>query len=687
MKKSLYFIVVLIIAFLPGAKAQEPVFIPNTDTIDIDSPQIPIIKKEFVKKDSIPQADAYTWRIDRRSGERIFVDSDNSLPGFHRKSLVDGQGIAVGYLGNWGSPAQSKLFFEREEIGLFPFLDAFEYFHKTAEKQLFLNTKIPYSNIYYQTGGSKINSEDRLNTQLSSNFGKELNVGFDFDYVYSRGFYSMLSNKQITYNFHANYISDRYQLHAFGRNNYYNNSENGGIQNDEYITNPNAVSGFKGDSQEIPVNLNRMWNRLKGRQIFVSNRYNLGYEKEDDKKEFVPVASFILTTNYKDQQRKFASKDDRVVEQTYTETDLFLGYNETSNKVNMYYLKDIANSPADDQMAYWSLKNTFAVSLNEGFREWVKFGLTAFVEQDIRKFAIQKVIRTDVDGTPEMIPMVVEHKNQGSTVIGGMLTKQKGRFLRYNLNADMALLGDDIGEFRLEGELSTTIRFAGKDASAKLTGYVKNISPKFFQNNLRTKYSFWDKDLSDTRRVYVGGKISIPQTGTELSGNVENIQNYIYYNRNKIIDQESKNIQILSFRADQKLNAGIFHWDNQVVYQMSSEKEIIPLPQLSLYSNVYLLTKLGVLTVQLGVDAQFHTEYYVPGYDPSLLQFYNQQNTKVGGFPLSTAYMNLHLKKSRFFIMMYNVAKNIGDPKYFSIPHYPVNPMIMKMGISWDFND
>ncbi|GAB6013208.1 putative porin [Viscerimonas tarda] len=697
MKKSLYLLLILIATFLPGIKAQEPVFIPDTDSIDIVSDQIPIIRNDsasvsrrVAKRDSIPLPDMYAWKIDPRSGDRIYVNLDDSLLNFHRQSLMDGQSLAMSYLGNLGSPAQSKLFFDREEGSLFPFLDAFGYYQRTAAKQRFLNTKIPYSNIFYQTAGSKINSEERFNAQLSSNFGKKLNIGFDLDYVYSRGFYSYLANKQITYDFYASYVSGRYQMHAFARNNNYNNSENGGIQNDQYITDPNAVNEFKGDSKEIPVNVYHLWNRLKGRQLFISNRYNLGYEEgeeSDEKKDFIPVASFTLTTQYEDQQRRFASRDERAINQNYTETDIFLGYNELEDRLNIFYSNDIGNNPASDQMAYWSLKNTFAISLNEGFKEWVKFGLTAFIEQDFRKFSLPMVVRTTANG-PELMPMVVDFKNQNSTVIGGMLTKQKGRFLRYNLKADLALLGSDIGEFRLMGDATTTIKFAGKDASVKLSGYIKNIRPEFFQNNLRTKYTYWNKDLNDTRRVFASGEITIPQTGTKLTGAIENIQNFIYYDRNKTIAQESQNLQVIALQAEQRLKAGIFHWDNRVAYQISSEKEALPLPQLSVYSNIYLLTKLAkVLTLQLGVDAQFHTKYYASGYDPSLLQFYNQQNTKTGGFPLSTAYLNLHLKKSRFFIMMYNVAKDIGEPNYFSLPHYPVNPMVMKMGISWDFSD
>ncbi|MDR1810471.1 MAG: putative porin [Prevotella sp.] len=661
---------------------------PIADSLATQLETRPAVKP--VKKDSIPAPAIYGWRIDPRSADRIPVAIDTLLPGFHQKSLVDGQGLSVGYLGNWGAPAQSNLFFEREEPSVFPFLDAFDYLHRTAQKQRFLNTKIPYSNVYYQTAGSKVNSEERFKVELSSNFGKKLNVGFDLDYAYSRGFYSYLSNKHISYDFYGSYISDRYQLHAYAGNDNYNNSENGGVSDDRYITAPTTISDFRDDSKEIPVNLNRLWNRLKGRQIFVSNRYNVGYETGEDSlnMQFVPVASFILTTEYKDQQRRFASRDDRIATQNLTETDVFMGYDKLNDAYNIYYMSGSGNRPANDQMAYWSLKNTFAVSLNEGFRKWVKFGLTAFIEQDFRKFALPMTVGTSSDGNPELLPMVVSTQPQTSTIIGGMLTKQQGRFLRYNLRADMAMLGSDLGEFRLSGDIETSVKFAGKDASAKLTGYVKNLHPNYFQNNLRTKYSYWNRDLSDTRRIFAGGEIAIPQTGTKLSGGVENIQNHIYYNSQKQIDQTSKLIQVISLRAEQNLNAGILHWDNQAAYQLSSEKEIIPLPQLSLYSNLYLLGTLAkVLNFQLGVDAHYHTEYYAQGYDPSLLQFYNQRELKTGGFPIATAYLNLQLKKARFFIMMYNIGQSMNNPNYFSLPHYPVNPMTMKMGISWDFSN
>ena len=100
------------------------------------------------------------------------------------------------------------------------------------------------------------------------------------------------------------------------------------------------------------------------------------------------------------------------------------------------------------------------------------------------------------------------------------------------------------------------------------------------------------------------------------------------------------------------------------------------------------MTKIAkVLTLQMGVDGHFFTEYYAPGYEPLTMQFYNQREEKIGNFPITTAYINLHLKFTRFYIMMYNLTNGMGNGESFTLYRYPVNPRMLKLGISWRFNN
>lgn len=636
------------------------------------------------KVDSVKQRiqSAYAWKVDPRLGERTIIAIDTSNIDFHRTSLVDNRDVAVGYLANIGTPAQSKIFFDRSETSRFTFGDAMQYWRKGPEDQLFRNLKVPYSNIFYQSGGGGQSKEEHFKTELSSNFGKKLNVGFNFDYLYARGFYTNLYNKQINYDFNASYIGDKYKMHAFVANNNFNNSENGGISNPLYITNPDneaiKSSGFRGNSLDIPTRVPdglNVWNRLRGRHIFVTNRYDLGNDMEQyavndsasgwrKKENYVSPASVILTTHYSDQRRRILSSQD-----AFAIDSLFRPYVqdfEGGNSNSMLY-----SQAMNDYMSYYSFKNTLALAMNEGFREWTKFGLTAFIEYDMRKYSFP----TDFQG-------VNTRESQNALFVGGVLSKEQGKYLKYKATGAKDLLNAD---FRLEGEIETQFPVLNKDVSAKATASIKNITPSFFDEKFRSKYWSWDRNFKDTKRVYIGGELSIPSTKTKISGGVENLTDYIYYGSDRLPAQSS-DLQVVSLRLDQQLQFGNFHWDNQLVYQTTTNDEVIPLPALSVYSNLYLKTKIAkVLTLQLGVDAHYHTKYYAPGYEMLTMQFYNQRERKIGNFPISTAYINLHLKYTKFFLMMYNIADGLGSSDYFSLHGYPVAPRMLKLGVSWDF--
>ena len=75
---------------------------------------------------------------------------------------------------------------------------------------------------------------------------------------------------------------------------------------------------------------------------------------------------------------------------------------------------------------------------------------------------------------------------------------------------------------------------------------------------------------------------------------------------------------------------------------------------------------------------------------PAIGQFYLQNpdtRYKLGGYPLINGYINLHLKRTRIFVQMYNLLQRTGEKSYFLAPHYPLNPRILKVGLSWNFFD
>ena len=683
MKEKLY-ILCLLCFFVTISVAQQPhIIVPDSSLITSDVDSLDIIKNQALRQAemnrmAVPKANdslkVYprfnVWKIDARTGERYATTPDTILFNYQHTTLPDGASVAMGYLGNLGSPAMSKLFFDRGEGYQFIFSDAYYLYNKDVENQHFFNTRVPYSRINYQRAGGNIDKEERLETRFTMNFNRHLNLGFDLDFINAKGFYASQAAKQNNFTAYTNYLSERVEVHVFASQLSATNFENGGISDSTFITNPELIErSFT--SRDIPTRFRNTWNRMKSTQFYISGRYNLGYNEPSvnpEDKNFVPVASVIFTSQLKQQYRRFLSYDTARV----TLPDKSIGQAIDTLYNNRYY-----KTAPDDSTRFTTLKNTLALSMREGFRDWVKFGLTVFVEHESRNF---NLLDTIGDGR-------YEHKEQATT-IGGILSKQQGKFLRFNAKADLGVLGDNIGEFRLEGDVETTMDIAGRQASLSGQAYIKNLKPKFLEQQYHSKYFWWNNDFGDIRRVYVGGKLFIPFTNTTLSAGVENIQNFIYFDKNRLPFQESDNIQVVSARIDQYFKAGIFNWNNSVVYQTSSNKDAIPVPDISAYSNMFLQTKIvDELTLQLGIDAHIHTKYYAPGYEAALLQFYNQRSKKIGNYPTVTGYANMHLKQIRFFVMMYNIADLVLKPNYFSLPDYPLNPMLLKLGVSVNLNN
>lgn len=608
------------------------------------------------------------WTISQRTADRLPASTDTLLHNYQHSTLPDGQSVAMGFLAPLGSPSYSKIFFDRNEPDQFVFNEPYANYLKTVENQHFINTRVPYSRLDYQRSGNKQMREERFEARLTSNFGESLNVGMDVDLVNSKGFYNSQSVKHNNFILFGNYISDRFEGHAFMNIGKISNFENGGITDETFITNPEAIQqSFT--TRDIPVKFNNTWNTVKNNRFFLSGRYNLGYvEAPKDtltrvQGDFVPVASVGFSSQYTQQYRRFLSHDTAFVNVNGVQMQ----------RIDQFYTNRYYNHAVDDSTHYRSFKNTLSLSMREGFKDWVKFGLTAFLEYDLRDYTM-----------PDTVAFARKSHKESAVTIGGVLSKQQGDNLLFNVRADLGVLGVNLGEFRAIGSAETGFDIAGKRTSLSAEAYIKNLRPKYLQNNYHSKYFSWNNDFGDIRRVYLGGKLVIPFTNTIISAGVENLQNYVYFNEDKNIAQESDNIQVLSARIDQNIRLGIFHWDNQVVYQKSSNQTVVPLPELSLYSNMYLKTKIvNELTVQFGVDAHYHTKYYAQGYEPALLQFYNQREKEIGNYPISTVYLNMHLKQTRFFLMFYNVASKVIKPQeYFSIPGYPVNPFGLKLGLS-----
>jgi hypothetical protein len=207
-----------------------------------------------------------------------------------------------------------------------------------------------------------------------------------------------------------------------------------------------------------------------------------------------------------------------------------------------------------------------------------------------------------------------------------------------------------------------------------------------------SKHFFWDDDMDKEFRTRIEGELKIDRWRTRLRGGVENVKHYTYFNNQALPQQTAGSIQVVSATLNQDFKLGVLHLDNEVTWQKSSDATVLPLPDISLYSNLYLDFTMAkkVLKVQLGADVRYFTEYYAPAFMAATGQFYLQpedDQVKIGNYPVVNVYANVLLKRTRMYVMMYHVNEGMGNSNYFYAPHYPINPRLLKFGISWNFYD
>ena len=393
------------------------------------------------------------------------------------------------------------------------------------------------------------------------------------------------------------------------------------------------------------------------------------------KSEYVPVTSFIHTVKFDNYRR--------IYEAYQTPADYYLQ--------EYYDAGRLTGDSIYDQTKHWHMKNTFAIAMLEGFNKWAKAGLKAFASYDLRHYELP----TNEGG--------FEKYNEHVLSVGGQLSKQEGKTLHYNAVAEIGLTGVDAGTLALDGNVDVNIPFLGDTLQVRGDAFFHRETPSFYYRNYHARHLWWENDLDKTIHTRIMGTLSFPKTRTKLRVAVDEIKNYTYFSQSYDITeeglrtgvmvtpmQESGGVNLLTAQLEQNFRLGILNWENQFTYQHSSKESVLPVPAFNAYTNLYIKFKIvKVLNVDLGADMRYFTSYEAPDYSPYMGQYTVQgngeNNVKIGNYPIVNVYANVHIKHTRFFVMMSHINAGQGDKNYFFAPHYPMNERVFRIGVSWNF--
>ena len=131
MKRIVLTYIFLSLFGLLGVQAQNTLMNSNRDQfgnqIDPSTQPDNLEDSTHTEIESLPPK-LYMWRLSEKLGDRIMTPADTASLNFQNTNLVEGMYGHYNYLGNLGSPRQSRLFFERGPQEPTIFLEPFSSF-------------------------------------------------------------------------------------------------------------------------------------------------------------------------------------------------------------------------------------------------------------------------------------------------------------------------------------------------------------------------------------------------------------------------------------------------------------------------------------------------------------------------------------------------------------------------------
>jgi hypothetical protein len=618
------------------------------------------------------------WKLTDDFSHSDTVAVDTISTGFQIYNPIYQKSIVNYFTGNLGAPAQSALIEDFSVNKDFIFAHNLSYWLISPKDYKYYNTRTPYTNLYYQHSGPKKRSEENVGIFFTQNINKKLNVGFNYKLISSVGKYEAQKTENRFVRFFSSYSGERYAVHGslvYGKTDQF---ESGGLLDDNYIFNPSTYE--YGQPENIPVIFIDASTRIDNYKVLVDQKLKIGQVSvphQDSLRKTTPLATLSHTFEL-DRFRR-----------TYTIDNLTPYFPETGEPA-FYTQRFIDQSITRDSIYHTTVRNTVQLKFNEEANPFLRFGMRVYLMNEVEhiRWPAPSVIQEEENSDEEKLIYNKDKDQRNATALGAQLFKNTGDNFFFDGGLRVWFQGYKAGDSEITGGLKSQFRIRKDTAGLFARGGVYLTSPSYFTEKYYSNHFQWNNRFSPTKTIKIRGGITVPTRRTELSGEVRLIDDYIFWNREALPEQANSFLTLVQLKLKKHFELWNLHSRNEVSYQITSHDDIVPLPEVALFSsNYYQNTLFQVLFFQIGFDIRFHTAYYAPDYMPATGQFFIQRNRKTGNYPLIDPFVNLHLKRANIFVKYDHINKGIPNNDYFHTIGYPINPGGIRFGLSWNFYD
>ena len=293
--------------------------------------------------------------------------------------------------------------------------------------------------------------------------------------------------------------------------------------------------------------------------------------------------------------------------------------------------------------------------------------------------------------TPEMFLTGNRNIHQHNAYVYAGARGQYRKYLNWDASANYNFLGYNLNDFEIDAGLDVSFYpFKDKTEPITLSGRFNTSlkEPDWYSQHYYSNHYVWDNDFGKTSKTRIEAMLEIPKWNLEASFTYGLVSNYLYNDTLGVIRQHNGLVNVMSGYVRKDFKLWWFHFDNKILFQYSSNKDVLPLPMLTFHMRYYIELEAvkNVLKVQLGADATMNTPYYAPAYNPALGTFQLQTRELIGYNPYIDLFLNLQWKRVNVFLKVVNIGQGWPDGgNMFSAYHYIKPYRGFKFGIHWPF--
>ncbi len=675
---------------------------------------IPRVLQAYAIPDSMYYKRIITWKHDRDFHNLVEL-RDMEADTSYNRSFNDypffNEDLNASWLGVSGSPVQLYDYFKRQNEENAIFYTPYRIWNYSAEDLPQYNTKTPYTELaYYGTlFANKEKEESNVRVLTTQNITPELNLTLEFKRYGGNGMLRREDTGNRTFVAATNYTGKKYLMHAGFIYNKVERSENGGIVDESWIRDTVV------DSREIDVYLRDASNKIKRNTVFLDQTYripfsflkNMKERKESRRKEAVrdsimASGDSIAIAAILDAERIKAAEEAASPDTVITDTDVttaFIGHSSEYSVFRKTYTDNITDAAgkefyndrfylnptkSNDSLRVMRLENKVFIRL----QPWKDDGIVSRLDVGVGDKLVNYFSFRPADYLQGGTNVI-----QNSVYLYAGANGQYKKYLNWSAKGKYNFLGHEINDFNVEADMSFSAYPFRRDRKSPLTlnlHFETSLKePDYYQQRLYTNHFKWENDfgkISDTR---LEASLSIPRWDLAASFGYALLSNNIYYDNTGTVQQNSSPMSVMTAVLKKDFRIWKFHLDHQAMLQLSSDRNVLPLPLVALNFRYYLQFDVvkNVMQMQIGANGTYTTRWYAPAYNPVLGVFHNQNVREYGNCPYIDAFVNIQWKKASIFIKAVNV--NMGWPNksadYFSAAGYIAPQRAIKFGITWPF--